>query len=53
MDRQFFGDSGRDFGISVAAPFTIPALIIGAIAGDQVGKRFSKVLCPECGKRIK
>ena len=32
------GIAGGIFGISVAASFTIPALIIGAIAGDQVGK---------------
>ena len=47
------GIAGAIFGVSVAAPFTIPGIIIGAVAGNHFGKRFSKVVCPECGKKIK
>ena len=47
------GIAGAIFGVSIATVATIPLLIFGILAGDSIGKRFSKVICPECGKEIK
>ena len=40
-------------GITVGIVATIPAVILGYLAGDKIGGIFSKVTCLECGKKIK
>ena len=47
------GIAGAILGIPVGIVATIPAAILGYLAGDKIGGIFSKVTCPECDKKIK
>ena len=47
------GIAGAVFGIVIGTVATIPAAVLGWLAGDNIGGIFSKVACPECGEKIK